>query len=387
MKNAKKFVIGLCLLFALSSVKQQAIAVSPDIVVSAEAAALIDVSTGRILWSHEGEKKMLVASTTKILTAIVAIEQGDLSSQVTVSGNAFGVEGSSLYLKNGEKMSLEHMLYGLMLRSGNDAATAIAEHIGGSVEGFVVLMNQKAEHIGMSRSHFVNPHGLNADDHYSTALDMARLTAYALKNPIFAQIVKTKVKKAPNPHEKWDYTWYNKNKLLAMYEGADGVKTGYTVKAGRCLVSSASRDGRQLAVVTLNAPGDWADHARLLDFGFEHTQIKTIAVRGDSLPNRSGLVYGSTFRWPFFEEELENMKSRLIWHPEDDLRRGWGEAGKAQFYLNEQLVGSVPIYESSSLMLLQSEKTASFNFTDAKQHETYRSVLLSVVKGLLQWSM
>src|SRR5699024_4286601 len=133
------------------------------------------------------------------------------------------------------------------LRSGNDSAVAIAEHVGGSIEGFALLMNRKAEEIGMDQSNFVNPHGLNEEDHYSTAEDMAKLTAYALKNPVFQEIAKTKVKTAPNPNADWDYKWYNKNKMLSLYDGSDGVKTGYTKLAGRCLVSSATRDGRQLA--------------------------------------------------------------------------------------------------------------------------------------------
>lgn len=194
----------------------------------AESAALIDVTSGRILFSKEGDKQMRIASLTKIMTAIVAIENGKLDDKVKVSAAAFGKEGSSIYLKLGEEMSLENMLYGLMLRSGNDAATAIAEHVGGSEEGFVLMMNQKAEEIGLRGTHFMNPHGLDADGHYSTASDMARLTAYALQNPVFKRIVATEQKSAPNPNESWDYSWHNKNKMLRLYEGADGVKTGYT---------------------------------------------------------------------------------------------------------------------------------------------------------------
>lgn len=153
--------------------------------ISAQGAALIDVKSGRILFEKNGDQKMRIASLTKIMTAIVAIENGNLEDMVTTSDNAYGTEGSSIYLKRGEQLTLEDMLYGLMLRSGNDAAVAIAEHIGGSVEGFAFLMNEKAKILGMNHTHFVNPHGLDDKEHYSTPKDMAILTAYALKNSTF----------------------------------------------------------------------------------------------------------------------------------------------------------------------------------------------------------
>ncbi|KPV55216.1 peptidase M15, partial [Paenibacillus sp. A3] len=211
----------------------------------AQAAALIDVASGRLLYSSRGDKPMRIASLTKIMTAIVAIEHGRLSDRAKVSKNAFGKEGSSIYLRLNEEMNLKDLLYGLMLRSGNDAAITIAEHVGGSVEGFAFLMNEKAKVVGMTNSSFKNPSGLDEQGHYSTANDMAKLTAYALKNPVFQEIVKTKVKKVPNPNESWDYSWVNKNKMLSLYDGADGVKTGYTKLAKRCLVSSATRGGQQ----------------------------------------------------------------------------------------------------------------------------------------------
>lgn len=169
----------------------------------AQAFALIDVTSGRILYSSHGDQELPIASLTKIMTAIVAIEHGKLDEMVTVGRNAFAKEGSSLYLQLGEEMSLRNMLYGLMLRSGNDAATAIAEHIGGSEEGFAHLMNEKARLIGLEHTHFQNPHGLDAKDHYSSANDLAKLTAYALHNPDFKEIVSTRSKKAPNPNDPW----------------------------------------------------------------------------------------------------------------------------------------------------------------------------------------
>lgn len=349
-------------------------------VVSAEAAALIDVDTGRILWSHQGDKPMLIASTTKIMTAIIAIEYGNLADQVTVGKNAAGKEGSSLYLKRGEKMSLEHLLYGMMLRSGNDAATAIAEHVGGSVEGFAVLMNQKAAEIGMTNTHFVNPHGLNEEGHYSTANDMAKLTAYALQNPVFREIVKTRVKKVPNPNEDWDYTWYNKNKMLAMYEGADGVKTGYTKLAGRCLVSSATRNGRQLAAVTLNAPNDWIDHTRMLDYGFTYFSWHTLAEEGQRFGDQQQFVAARTFRYPLAEDEVAHVRSEVTSHPESSLRSRLGEAGTLTFYLNEERIGSIP--------LIRSETGQAFypgGEAPAAQNGFF-PVFKSLVKELFRWS-
>ena len=195
---------------------------------SAKAAAVIDVQSGRILYEKNAGKQMRIASLTKIMTAIVAIENGDLKEKVKVKPRAVGVEGSSIYLKPGEEIPLEHLLYGLMLRSGNDAAVAIAEHVGGSMEGFVYKMNEKAEYLGLENTHFRNPHGLDAPEHYSSAEDLARLTAYALKNPVFRKIVSTQVKTVPWPGEQWHRKWYNKNKMLRLYPGGDGVKTGFT---------------------------------------------------------------------------------------------------------------------------------------------------------------
>ncbi|WP_408638289.1 D-alanyl-D-alanine carboxypeptidase family protein [Paenibacillus glufosinatiresistens] len=289
----------------------------------ARAAALIDVESGRILYSHNGDEPMLIASLTKIMTAIVAIENGKLDSVVKVGKNAYAKEGSSIYLRQGEEMTLETMLYGLMLRSGNDAATAIAEHVGGSEEGFVHLMNAKAELLGLKHTHFANPHGLDAEGHYSTANDLAVLTAYALHNPVFKEIVKTRVKTADNPNEPWDYKWSNKNKMLRLYEGADGVKTGYTKKALRCLVSSATRSGQQLVAVTLNDGNDWNDHMAMLDFGFSQYPLKRIVERGDRVEGYA-LAAGTGFAYPLKAGEAEKLKTQLV------LESGAGKRAKVQ---------------------------------------------------------
>lgn len=331
---------------------------APNVSTSAESAALIDVASGRVLYSKAGDKQMRIASLTKIMTAIVAIENGNLSDKVKVSGRAFGKEGSSIYLKLGEEMSLQNMLYGLMLRSGNDAATAIAEHIGGSEEGFVYLMNRKAEELGMTRSHFMNPHGLDANGHYSTANDMAKLTAYALENPIFKEIVKTEVKKAPNPNQSWDYTWINKNKMLNLFDGADGVKTGYTKLAKRCLVSSATRGGQQLAVVTLNDGQDWADHTKLLEFGFTNYPLKPIVVKGETV--EQGLVAGRAFSYPMLGTEEATRKVELA-KPES-LDSRLGIRGKLIVEVAGENAGSVPLYAAGSTRLADDDKQ-TFSFS------------------------
>lgn len=330
-------------------------AAAPDrIGTSGESAALIDVKSGRLLYSQQGDKRMRIASLTKIMTAIVAIEQGNLSDMVKVSKNAYGKEGSSIYLKLGEEMSLHHMLYGLMLRSGNDAATAIAEHIGGSEQGFVYLMNEKARELGMTRSNFMNPHGLDHDDHYSTANDMAKLTAYALHNPVFREIVKTEIKKVPDPSETWDRVWSNKNKMLNIYEGADGVKTGYTKIAKRCLVSSATRNGQQLAVVTLNDPKDWMDHSRLLDWGFNHFQLIPLIQKNE--PVETGFVAGSTFSYALSEGEAARITKKVEWTAKNSAAFRLGEAGKLTVYLDGKPIGTVPVYPEGSARLNGTEE-------------------------------
>ena len=181
--------------------------------VSAHSAILMDQDSGRVLYEENAHEKSRIASITKIMTAILAIESGKLDHTVTISLNAVGTEGSSLYLKKGEKITLKNLVYGLMLRSGNDAAVAIAEEVGGSLDGFVWMMNQKAEEIGMKDSHFSNPHGLdNTKSHYSTAYDMALLTRYAMKNETYRVISGTKKHRATNTEESWDYIWKNKNR-------------------------------------------------------------------------------------------------------------------------------------------------------------------------------
>nr|WP_240644474.1 D-alanyl-D-alanine carboxypeptidase family protein [Paenibacillus paeoniae] len=339
-------------LICWSVLPSSAMAAPAPIGTKARASALIDVQSGRLLYSHDGDTPMRIASLTKIMTAIVAIEHGNLDDMVKTSKRAFGREGSSIYLRLGEEMSLSNMLYGLMMRSGNDAATAIAEHVGGSEEGFVHLMNKKAEEIGLLHSQFRNPHGLDEEGHYSTANDLAKLTAYALRNKVFAEIVKTKEKRAPNPIDSWDYQWQNKNKMLAMYEGADGVKTGYTKKAFRCLVSSATRNGQQLAAVTINDGDDWADHRHMLDWGFQHYPLVQLIQKGNEIEGYPYLAGGS-FYYPLESDEQQTVSSKLSVMEMTTTAYALGERGRLELFLNGQRIGVIPIYEPGNPRLLE----------------------------------
>ena len=234
--------------------------------VSAKGAALYSPDTGSFLYEKNGDTRYPMASTTKIMTALVAAEEGTLSKKIRIPKEAVGIEGSSLYLREGECFTLEELLYGLMLQSANDAATVIALAIGGSIEGFSDKMNEKAAALGLQNTHFENPHGLDSENHYTTAKDLARLGAAAIQNETVRTISST-YKKIIGEGESARLI-VNHNKLLRSYEGAIGLKTGFTKKCGRCLVGAAERNGVTLVSTTLAAPDDWADHTRMLDYGF-----------------------------------------------------------------------------------------------------------------------
>ena len=229
---------------------------------SATAAILMDADTGEVLYEKNADRQMLIASTTKILTALVALESAPLQKEITVT-NDHMVEGSSMYLKPGETVTVEGLLYGLLLCSGNDAALALADACCGSVEVFVAEMNRKAAEMGMENSSFANPNGLDAENHCSTARDMAILAAYAAKNPTFVRLCSTSQVSITGR------TMTNHNRLLREVEGCIGMKTGYTKAAGRTLVTCAVREGRTLVAVTLCDGNDWVDHKTLYEYGFE----------------------------------------------------------------------------------------------------------------------
>lgn len=283
--------------------------------VSARNAVLMDQKTGRILFGKAMHDPERIASITKIMTAILAVESGKLQKTVTVSSTAVRTEGSSIYLKAGQKIKLEDLVYGLMLRSGNDAANAIAESVGGSIEGFVYLMNEKAKEIGMSNTYFSNPSGLDVkgQEHYSSAYDMALLTRYAMENPIYAKIAGTKIHRAPNTAESWDYVWKNKNKLLTfMYKYSTGGKTGFTKKARRTLVSTASKNGMDLIVVTLDDGQDWKDHIALFEYGFKNYPLTKVLNTGGIREVKNKIYKGHVYIKNDFSYPLKKSERKQV---------------------------------------------------------------------------
>ena len=242
---------------------------------TAGAYIVIERSSGRVLFSSNENLKMYPASTTKILTALTVLDKvKDIEEIVAIDEEAVGVEGSSVYLKKGDKRSVKELLYGLMLRSGNDAAVALALHVSPDIAQFARLMNDKAKECGAQNSNFVNPNGLHDDEHYTTASDLAKISAVAMKNETFRKIVSTKTIVFGEGDEKRYYT--NKNKMLSSFEGATGIKTGYTKNSGRCLVSSATRDDMELICVVLNRYDMWNESANLLNRGFDEYELKPL---------------------------------------------------------------------------------------------------------------
>lgn len=270
------FLLLLSILFSLFSI--MIFSTQPP-AVSARAAALYEPTSERFLYKKNGSTRLGMASTTKIMTALIAVEQPNLDRIVEIDDRAIGIEGSSLYLTQGARLSLRELVLGLMLRSANDAAAAIGYEIGGSIESFAELMNQRAAALQLHDTHFENPHGLDHKDHYTTACDLAKLTAYALKNPTFRTVVST-YKTTIGAQTGTPILLVNHNKMLRLYDGAIGVKTGYTKKCGRCLVSAAERDGLTMIAVTIDAPDDWNDHIRLLDLGYRTLENRHLCKIG-----------------------------------------------------------------------------------------------------------
>lgn len=324
---------------------------------SARASILMEADSGRVLYESNADEKMLIASTTKIMTAIVALECCDLDDAVQITQSHM-VEGSSMYLKPGETVTMETLLYGLLLCSGNDAALAVADHCGPGVDAFVEKMNRKAAELGLMNTSFANPNGLDADDHYSTARDMAHLAAYAMQNETFARIVSTKSITIDGR------TMVNHNKLLSNYEGCIGLKTGYTKAAGRTLVTCAVRDGVKLIAVTLKDGNDWADHAALFDYGFSHYEMQQLAVSGEEamrVPVLNGtisevpLCWGDSFAYPVCsgeEIETEWNAPTCAFAP---LRAG-DKAGEVIYRLKGEEIGRVPLYYGASAEALERQQ-------------------------------
>lgn len=258
---------------------------------SAKSYCLMDVDTGKILSCDSEKVPMPIASTTKIMTCLVALECAEMNETVKIDPKAVGIEGSSVYLVSGEELKLSDLLYALMLESANDAAVAIAIHVGGSEEAFCSMMNDMAKRVGLVNTHFVNPHGLHHDNHYSTAEDLCMLMSYAMKNASFAEITSTKTKTIPATGGNSRFL-SNHNRLLRSFDACIGGKTGYTKTAGRCLVTAAEDNGKTLVCTTLGAPDDWRDHKSLYEYGFSLYVEREVARDGEmtySLPVVGGV--------------------------------------------------------------------------------------------------
>lgn len=352
MKNLSLFFSIMIFLIAsfTPSLQREAHAVN----VSARSAILMEQESGRVLFGKEEHVERKIASITKIMTAIIAIESGKLDEYTTVSNEASGIEGSSLYLKPGEKVLLRDLVYGLMLRSGNDAAVAIAEAVGGSVDGFVHLMNEKRKEIGMKNTQFTNPHGLDdGDKHYSTAYDMALLMQYAMENETFQEISGTTYYESPQEGESWNRQWRNKNKLLtSLYEYCTGGKTGYTKAAGRTLVTTAEKDGMSLIAVTLDAPSDWNDHIRMFEWGFSTFDMYELATENEKLTNeeltsklKGTLFLRDGFYYPLQTGEEETLRRKIVIQRTKDLpHKKTMFVGEMHWFLGDEMIGKQPIF-------------------------------------------
>jgi D-alanyl-D-alanine carboxypeptidase len=349
----KKFaLILIATLLIVTSIPDYAHSEQRNFSVSAQAAVLMEQESGRVLYGKNENTPLRIASITKIMTAILAVESGKMEEMVRVTSRAEGTEGSSIYLRAGEKIKLEDLVYGLMLRSGNDSAVAIAEHVGGSLEGFVYLMNAKAREIGMHNTMFQNPHGLDDhEDHYSSAYDMALLTQYAMESEQYREIAATKSHRVDGEQVR---VWRNKNRLLTeLYKYSTGGKTGYTKRAKRTLVSTAEKNGTNLIAVTLNAPSDWHDHMNLFNWAFETYTMELLVEEGILAEIEDEFykdhVYAPySFEYPLTKFEQESISKEItLYRPPGNSRAKEyippQPVGKVELTINNELIGQIPL--------------------------------------------
>lgn len=332
--------------------------ITPAEALSAQKAIMLDATTGRTLYEKRSDEKSLIASTTKIMTALVVCQQCNVLDRVKIPKDAVGIEGSSMYLTEGEVLSVQELLYGLMLCSGNDAAVALAIYCGGTVEGFAQLMNDKARSLDLKNTHFVNPHGLDHPEHYSTARDLASLAAYAMEDPVFRQTVSAKTVRIG------DRTITNHNRLLWQVEGADGVKTGFTKSAGRILVSSAVRNGRRLVVVTIDDGDDWRDHAALYRQGFSQYDLVKIVEKGESMAAiqvangespKVRLLAAEDFSYSLAQNEKVEIRISNKGFAYAPIREN-ADAGVAYICLNGRVIGKVRLVYGETIHEMKVKK-------------------------------
>jgi len=320
--------------------------------VSAHSAIVINADTGAVVFEKNAHEQRAIASTTKIMSALLTLEAGDLDRQFTVDDYAIRIEGTSMGLREGDIVTRRILTAGMLLPSGNDASQAAAVSVAGSIPEFVKLMNERAEQLGLKNTQFKNPSGLDADGHYSTAYDLAVLTAFAMKNEDFAGFVAEqalRVEFGNPPYGRW---LYNNNRLLYMYDGAIGVKTGFTDNARRCLVSAATRDGVTLIAVTLNAYDDWNDHAKMFDYGFSVVKNQPVDydltrfyvdVAGGN-KDRAAVKVSEIPTLPLSDEEMRFIEIKAVIMP--FIYAGFSEGeqvGLLEFYYNGRLLKSVPL--------------------------------------------
>lgn len=323
--------------------------------ISAVSAIVIEAQTGTVLYEKNADERRAMASTTKIMTALLTIEAGDLDREFTVDPLAIMVEGTSMGLREGDRVSRRDLLYGILLPSGNDAANAAAVSVSGSISAFVKLMNEKAQQLGLTDTHFVTPSGLDADGHYTTARELAKLTAYAMRDETFREVVSCRSAQVEFGNPPYMRTLYNSNKMLARYDGAVGVKTGFTDNARRCLVSAAERDGAMLIAVTLNAGDDWNDHTKMLDYGFTQVSAVPLDVSCDSRVAAAGTgesvgVYAHADTLALTAQQRGRLQRRVLLpgFVYGGIEKGC-RLGEIQFILDGNVVKSCPLYADSTI--------------------------------------
>lgn len=346
----KKIIVTAVLLSLLSL---QAHALS-EYDVSAECAVVITAQTGEVVFAKNSETRHSMASTTKIMTSLLAVESGRLADEITVTDSMVRVEGTSMGLAAGDSVSLEELVYGMLLPSGNDAANSTAVYLSGSVEEFVKLMNKRAGEINMKNTNFVTPSGLDDDEHYSTAYDMALLGREAVANPKFLSVCSKKKATLTYGNPPYARTLYNHNRMLSSYDCALGIKTGFTKKSGRCLVTYAEKDGVGLVAVTLNDRNDWYDHKLMLNSGFDALTVEALIsehpavlpVVGGNV--RSVKLYSDELRYSYIKRGEITQKTylpRFVYAP---LQNGM-PVGRTDFYKDGVFIGSVSIHAGDSV--------------------------------------
>ncbi len=349
MKKIKKIIIiSQILLIFLFCFKVQNTAFGATV---SKGECVMEVSSGRILYSSNEDVKLPIASTTKILTALTVIENFDLNKVITVPKQATLIEGSSIYLKEGERLTALELLYGLMLRSGNDCAYTLASTLT-SYDEFIKLMNDTATKLGCKNSNFVNPHGLHDDNHYSSAKDLCLITCYAMKNKTFRKIVSTKKISISNEFYDYKRVLINKNKLLYNLDGCNGVKTGYTKKAGRCLVTSCNQNGFEVVSVVINSPDMYNRTTELINNSYKNYKMYKL-VDKDEICDKvyktdDGKIFtvdiNKSFYYPLTKDELKDLKITINGQNSQNYFKNPSSFGVFEIFLKNKLIFSQNIY-------------------------------------------